>query len=531
MKIWCSCLLILSLAVLSGCVGMSSYRSTSSRHQAYASGQVRATAAEWQVLISEYQEVIDMNAQGPSADDAQYAIGSSWIWSIKAGDTEAPQQAIEAFQKLIRNYPNSQYVPQAHYWLGRCYAYIGDDYQAITQYQIVESRYSGSEIFHLAQLELARVYVRQGYVTRAKTLYDNLIESSTNREIIVAATAELRPLNVQPFKIQRKPIVSPPERVAQVQTQSRPQPKLTTPIKPQSKVTSPIKPQSKVTPSTSDTKKPKVTPPTPDTKESKVTPLIPDTKKPLVPESLTREFGLTAKTIVIDPGHGGKDPGALGRGTLREKNIVLSISEKLRKILTQKGYTVLMTRDTNRYIPLKGRTAFATQHKADLFLSIHANGSKSLKARGIETYYLSVTSTDKASEELAARENADSGYGIQELEALLKGIIQESKSEDSKRLARHVQQALIQATGAVDRGVKHARFVVLIGTNVPAILIETGFVSNPTEGRKLKTSAYQHKIATAIAQGIENFLGKTEGAPLVKGGNPKIASTSVKRNR
>ena len=190
-----------------------------------------------------------------------------------------------------------------------------------------------------------------------------------------------------------------------------------------------------------------------------------------------------------------------------------------------------MTRDTNRYIPLKQRTTFATQRKADLFLSIHANASENPKAKGIETYYLSVTSTDKAAAAIAARENADSGYSIQELETLLKGIIQESKSEDSKRLASHVQHALVHATGAVDRGVKHARFVVLIGTNVPAILIETGFVSNSIEGHKLTTRAYQHKIATAIAQGIEMFLGKTEEMPLVKGGNPNLAATNVEENR
>lgn len=505
MKIWSSCLLILIWAVLSGCVSMSGYREAALRHRAYTTGQMHATAAEWRALISDFQGVIDTDAQSPSADDAQYAIASSWVWNIKAGDTEAPLQAIEAFQTLIRNYPNSQYVPQAHYWLGRCYAYIGDDYQAITHYQIVGSRYAGSKISDPAQLELARLYVRQGYVTRAETLYDNLIAFSTDRKIVVAATMELRPLKTQPFKIQRKPIVSPPkivstpDRIVQAPTQTKPKPKSTSPIKsqPQPKPASPIH----------------------------------NTKKPLAPESLTREFGLTANTIVIDPGHGGKDPGALGRGTLQEKSIVLSISEKLRKILTQKGYTVLMTRDTNRYISLKNRTTFAMQHKADLFLSIHANASENPKAKGIETYYLSVTSTDKASEAIAARENADSGYSIQELETLLKGIIQESKSEDSKRLARHIQQALIQATGAPDRGVKHARFVVLIGTNVPAILIETGFVSNPTEGRKLTTSRYQQKIAAAIAQGIEKFLGKTEESPLVKSRNPKIAATSIERNK
>jgi len=206
----------------------------------------------------------------------------------------------------------------------------------------------------------------------------------------------------------------------------------------------------------------------------------------------------------------------LGSGSQQEKGIVLSISQKLREILVARGYTVWLTRDTNRYIPLKARTAFATEHKADLFVSIHANAAKSPDAHGIETYYLDVNSTDETSEALAARENADSGYSIQELETLLKGLIRESKSGDSQRLAKQVQRSLVRATGAVDRGVKHARFVVLIGTTVPAILIEVGFMSNPTEGQKLATSVYQDKVAIAIAEGIDQFLGKTAETPLVQ---------------
>ena len=161
MKIWYSCLLILSGVVLSGCVPLSGYEGAALRHRAYTSGQTYATAAEWHALISDFQEIINTDPHGPAADNAQYAIASSWVWQIKSGATEAPHQAIEAFQKLIRNYPNSPYVPQAHYWLGRCYAYTGHDYQAITQYQIVGSRYGGSEISDLARLGLARVYVRE----------------------------------------------------------------------------------------------------------------------------------------------------------------------------------------------------------------------------------------------------------------------------------------------------------------------------------------------------------------------------------
>ena len=534
MKTYCSYLLVLSLIVLFGCVSIPNYKEAAQRHSAYTSGQMYATAAEWRALIREFQKIIDTDPQGQMADDAQYAIGSSWVWCTKTGDTQAPWLAIQAFQELIHIYPTSQYVPQAHYWLGRCYDYVGDDYQAITQYQLVESRYPNAEVSDPARLELARVYMRQGYLTRAKVLYDNLIGSSTNQEIVVAASQEL-----QTLKTQREPIVLPPsENEVHVQAQPQPKPQQKSEVqvqpqqkpKPQQKNGVQVQPQPELEPKSEVQVQVRSQPkPRPRPEQEPAAPIT--GTKPLVPESLTREFGLTAKAIVIDPGHGGKDPGAFGGNTRKERTIVLSISKKLREILTQRGYTVLMTRDTNRFIPLKERTAFAIQHKADLFLSIHANGSESPKAKGIETYYLDVASTDKASEIIAARENADSGYSIQELEKLLKGIIQESKSEDSRRLAGYIQQALVQATGAIDRGVKHARFVVLIGTNVPAVLIETGFVSNPTEGRKLTTPAYQHKIATAIAEGVDRFLGKRHETSRVEKRTRKLAAKNFERYR
>ena len=495
MKTCCFCLLGLFLAILSGCMSLSGYKEASLyeeaslRHHAYATGTTLATPAEWRALVSEFQKVIDADIQGASADDAQYAIASSWMWSIKGGDTEAPQQAIKALRKLIHTYPNSEYRPLAHYWLGRCYDYINDDSQAIMQYQLVGNRYADSQVSEPAKLELARAYARQGYSTRAETSYKSLVDSSISQEIGDVAAKELQTLKTQP-----KPAAPPAKENNQRQPQPQPQPE----------------PQQ--------AKQPKSAAPVTH-------------PEPLVPKSLTREFGLTAKTIVIDPGHGGKDPGGLGSGDLQEKGIVLSISHKLREVLTAKGYTVLMTRETDRFIPLKKRTEFATQHKADLFLSIHANAADTSRANGIETYYLDVNSTDKDSEQIAARENINSGYSIQELETLLDGLIRESKSEDSKRLARHVQDTLVQNTGAVDRGVKHARFVVLIGTKVPAILIETGFVSNPVERRKLATSAYQDKIATAIAQGVDKFLEKTGETPFAKVQSLRLVAKDAERNK
>ncbi len=438
---------ILLFAVLfSGCTTITSYNELADRHYDYTSGEKNTTLDEWRTLISEFKNIIRDDTQSALADDAQYAIASCWVWCIKLGDAEAPQHAIAAFRSLIYTYPDSEHLPQAHFWIAQCYTMIGDSARAAHHYQIVTNRYADADIAAEAQLALGRTYAQQGYDRRAETVYVDIVGSAAKKEIVTTASEELKGLKTQ---------------------------------------------QNQTTPSDETPSQPKVQP-------------DPET---LTPGSLTREFGLTAKTIVIDAGHGGKDPGGGSAGNLIEKPIVLSISKKIGAILTAKGYTVLLTRDTDRFIPLKERTAFATKHKADLFLSIHANASGDSRANGIETYYLDVASTDKNAEIIAARENANSGYSIQELESLLKGLIVESKSKDSRRLAKHVQQELVAATGAADRGVKHARFVVLIGTRVPAILIETGFVTNQTEGKKLTSAAYQQKLANAIVRGVEKFLG------------------------
>ena len=462
---------------------MASYQEASARHYAYASGEKPATSAEWHALIADFERIIQADAQseegGEFADDAQYAIAAAYVWCIKTGDAAAPQQASAALQKLANAYPDSPHVPNAHYWQGRCYAHIDDADQAIMQYQLVLNHYADSDIAEDAQLELARAYAKQGYATRAESLYQNLVASAKKPEIVAAASEEVEVLKhregqalalrrggTSPRATEGKSVAAPPVQKAKA-------------------------------------------------KASAVKKNAPTLRK-VAPETLTRQFGLTAKTIVIDAGHGGKDPGALGEGERQEKVVVLSIAKKLRDALTAKGYKVLLTREGNTFIPLKGRTQFATQNRADLFISIHANANRNREANGIETYYLDVASTDKASEGIAARENADSGYSIQELNTLLEGLVQESKSADSQRLATAVQKELIRATGARDRGVKHARFVVLIGTSVPAILIETGFISNPTEGKNLMSAAYQQKIAGAITLGIDKFLGKNPGEPLAE---------------
>ena len=229
--------------------------------------------------------------------------------------------------------------------------------------------------------------------------------------------------------------------------------------------------------------------------------------------SLTRALGLKIRRVVLDPGHGGYDHGTTGPGGLTEKDLVLDVAKRLGAVLEETlGSEVIFTRSTDVFIPLEERTAFANSRKADLFLSIHANSSPVKSASGVETYYLSTT-TSRAALDLAARENAASSLSISDLRDLLQKIVLRDKVDESREFAAKVQNSLIRfstaagppRTGTRDRGVKRAPFVVLIGAQMPAILTEIGFVSNSREEALLKKSAYRQKLAQAILAGVQQY--------------------------
>ena len=232
--------------------------------------------------------------------------------------------------------------------------------------------------------------------------------------------------------------------------------------------------------------------------------------------SLTRALGLKIGRIVVDAGHGGHDTGTIGPNGLMEKDLVLDVALRLGRLLeTRLGADVIFTRDDDSFIPLETRTAIANEHQADLFISIHANSSQDPSARGIETYYLNFTSNPDALE-VAARENAVSEKSIFELQDLVKKITLKEKIEESRELATDVQQSLYsglatQHSTLRDRGVKKAPFVVLIGANMPSILAEISFVSNPTDAAKLETPEYREKIADSLYKGIAKYAGGLSG--------------------
>ena len=498
------------------------YRAAAAKHYQLAHGEVPSTRAEWHSLIEEFQGAIEADTEGKWADDAQYATASCWLWLGQRNEQPALDNAIAALKKLLQDYPDSPYAAEAHYWLGDCHDRLGDYGKAVPHYQKVISRYPNHAIADKAQLRLGRAYEAQGYFTLARITYKALSQRSQDSQIVAQAERRALRLDTEPTE-EEAPVDSTPETASP----ESPQVAQPNPPKTPSEVTKPPPPEppkapqpvANVPPPKKVDAKPKtVTPPSeakpqkPPAKEKAVTPPSkakpapepPKTPKPVADPSLAQQLGLSVKTIVIDPGHGGKDPGAVSQ-TRQEKQIVLSLSKMLHDILVKKGYNVRLTRKTDVFLPLRERTQFATNQKADLFISIHTNASTAREASGIETYYLALAS-DESARTTAMRENAGAEYNMKELDALVGRILKESKSTESRRLAQLIQAQLTSGKQVKNRGVKHAPFVVLIGTKVPAVLVEVGFISNPQEGKKLTTKAYQRQLATSIAKGIEQYI-------------------------
>jgi N-acetylmuramoyl-L-alanine amidase len=232
--------------------------------------------------------------------------------------------------------------------------------------------------------------------------------------------------------------------------------------------------------------------------------------------SLIRALGLKVGRIVIDAGHGGHDTGSIGPNGLLEKDLVLDVSLRLGRLLqTKMGAEVIYTRDDDTFVPLETRTAIANQQQADLFLSVHANSSQDPAARGVETYYLNFNPSPDALE-VAARENAVSEKSVHELGDLVKKIALKEKVEESREFAADVQHSLYQGIAGKeknmrDRGVKKAPFIVLIGANMPSILAEISFVSNPGDERKLRSPEYRQKIAESLYKGIARYINGLSG--------------------
>lgn len=228
--------------------------------------------------------------------------------------------------------------------------------------------------------------------------------------------------------------------------------------------------------------------------------------------SLTQAFGLKVNTIIIDPGHGGKDPGAIAFG-LQEKDIALKVAKQLKRTILKYNdkQKVFLTRETDKFISLEARTAFANKHQGDLFISIHVNASRKEKAHGIETYILNLT-TDSAALALAAKENQSNLKNISHLQSILNDLMTNSKIHESNSLALNIHKNTVSQIQSKlyknlnDLGVKQAPFIVLLGAQMPSVLIEVGFLTNKIEHNYLKSNQYHQALATGIFRGINQYI-------------------------
>jgi N-acetylmuramoyl-L-alanine amidase len=241
------------------------------------------------------------------------------------------------------------------------------------------------------------------------------------------------------------------------------------------------------------------------------------------PGSLAKQLALGVRRVVIDPGHGGKDYGAPGylKG-VHEKNVALQIAKKLaQKIKAELGLEVILTRNRDRFLTLEERTAFANTKSADLFISIHTNASRDRRAYGMETYFLNLA-TDEEAIRVAAMENATSTKNISDLQKILNDLMQNAKINESSRLAAYVQSSMIRHlknkrySRIKSKGVKQAPFYVLLGAQMPSILIETAFISNPRECKRLVSAKFQERLAEGIVEGIRSYIKATSPTALLK---------------
>ncbi len=230
---------------------------------------------------------------------------------------------------------------------------------------------------------------------------------------------------------------------------------------------------------------------------------------PTMASKIASQLGLRVKTIVIDPGHGGKDPGAVNNG-IKEKDFNLDVAKRLAGVLKSAGYTVYLTRSADKYVGLYERTDIARKHKADLFISLHANSSKNKNAEGFETYYLDFSS-DESAIRLAAIENADvEKRGLGEMEKILGDMLLKARIQESKRLAHKVQQNTVRKVAKAgykvrSNGTKGAPFHVLIGSSMPCILVEMGYTSSTVEAKRMSSDKFRNFLAEGIANGIHQY--------------------------
>ena len=502
-----------------------------------------ANSRRWEALAERFQKIAQDFPRSPYADDALFYAGKSYQglhgFDHKEGTLDS---AIKNWRALISRYPGSPLLQESRYWLGLSLEEgKGDSAEARKQYQALIEKYPRGEWAAKARNRLGAMkraeeekkeQPRLSSAANGKALLTQIryTSSQTYTRITMDLSTEIR---FETHVLKEEPSKGLPPRIYVDLLGARLGMDGTQPMVVQDRLLRQVR----------------VGQFSPDVVRvvldmSSLTGhkafLLPDPFRLVVdiqgqgdkeePAALAKKRDLSPmpksvkppvaglRKIVLDPGHGGKDPGAIGVKGIAEKDIVLAVAKKLAKRLKgEMGIDVVLTRQNDTYIPLEDRTAVANAEDADLFISLHVNASPNQEARGIETYYLDNT-TDEASIRLAARENATSRKSISDLQFILSDLTQNSKLEDSISLAHRLHSSVVSHMGrrygeVKDLGVKKALFYVLVGARMPSVLVEMFFITNKSEGRALTRQAYQDALVESLLEGIKKYQ---ESAQVVK---------------
>jgi len=510
----------------------------------------------WLNCIEEFQVVYTKYPRSPRSDDALFTVATLYydLYAYSLLKTDL-QQALSSFQSLVTEYPSSRLADDAQFKIGEIHLKRKEFSEAYEAFQKVIDQFPKGDMISLARINLNKLKEYKpkpapkelrGYGTKSQPKEENGLHPVTRikywsnpdyTRVVIYVDNEVPYTN---RLLKRDPSIKKPPRLYIDIDSAVISPDLKQPIP----IFDGLLKMARAGQNSPDTVR--VVLDIESIKDYKIFPLndpfrividifgvsssegkalaAMEEKQPLLPPS---EPGI--KRIVIDPGHGGRDPGAIGPSGLMEKDVVLKIAKRLKKKLERRGYEVFLTRERDIYLPLEERTAIANTKKADLFVSIHANASRKRGARGIETYILNFAS-DEETMELAAHENAISTKRLSDLQIILYSLMLNAKVNESSRLAHHVQRSMSNTlnhgrSSHRDRGVKQAPFYVLMGARMPAILAEVSFISNRSEERKLKSRKHLDKIAVAIAEGLDGYIEETKKAqrPL-----PSPRKTSLK---
>lgn len=484
-------------------------------------GQER-TRNDYVSVVRLYERVYLTTPHSGYSDDALIHIATLYE------DTEAFGDAVRTLRFLVSDYPASSHIPDARDRLRRL---TGEDSTPSLPEQLaVTAPGRGIRVEGVRYWEEAsslRVVVdmdgaaefRRGSVGNPPRVYLDIrnarLGNVRERELSVDS-AILNGIRVAQFDPETVRVVLDLSRPSSVDTFTLTDPnRLVIDVLASSATPAvTVAPETKEAPEVAAT--PSVAPepqPVPETREVALTPSEPALPTENGDRTLSRILGLKPRRVVIDPGHGGHDPGTIGPSGLSEAELVLDIAKLLKQQIEEElpNTEVLLTRSDDSFVPLERRPGTANEAQADLFISIHANSSQIQSIRGFETYFLNLDA-DEEENLVAARENASSDLPFSDLQNIVQRIMEHEWVEESREFAGHIQKALASGNDlGRDRGIKQAPLIVLVGANMPSALAEISFISNPDDEMRLKGSERRHEIADALFQGIQSYFGSLGG--------------------